>query len=137
MNIFIDCEFNGFCGELISMALVAENGAEWYEVLPIQGPIDDWVKENVMPILNKKPIENLYKFQQSLQAFLNQYNNIHIVADWPEDIALFCKALITGPGKCMRTPPLTMQVIRIDITSDLPHNALEDARAIYKELTIK
>ena len=26
MNLFLDCEFNEFQGELISMALVAENG---------------------------------------------------------------------------------------------------------------
>ncbi len=33
MNLFLDCEFNGFGGELISMALVDEHGLFFYEVL--------------------------------------------------------------------------------------------------------
>ena len=34
MKLFLDCEFNGFGGELISMALVDENERYFYEVLP-------------------------------------------------------------------------------------------------------
>lgn len=29
-KIAVDCEFNGFGGQLISMALVTEHGDEWY-----------------------------------------------------------------------------------------------------------
>lgn len=32
MKLFLDCEFNGFGGELISMALVDENERYFYEV---------------------------------------------------------------------------------------------------------
>ena len=35
MKLFLDCEFNGFGGELISMALVDENERYFYEVLPL------------------------------------------------------------------------------------------------------
>ena len=128
MNIFIDCEWNSFGGALISMALCAESGEEFYEALWCPEP-DPWVQENVMPILNKPPVQ--YElFQLKLSKFLNQFARIHIVADWAEDIKHFCDALITGPGMCMNTPPLTMEVLRIDAQSKLPHNALEDARAI-------
>jgi hypothetical protein len=33
MNLFIDCEFGG---KLISMAIVSEDGKEFYEVLPCE-----------------------------------------------------------------------------------------------------
>lgn len=49
-----------------------------------------------------------------------------------EDIAFFCKVLICGPGVRLNTPPLTLEIRRdLDgIPSDLPHNALHDARAL-------
>ena len=68
MILFIDCEFNEFKGELISMALVSEDGKEFYEVLPCKNP-GDWVKENVLPILNKSSvnlIKMIKKFWSSL-----------------------------------------------------------------------
>jgi len=135
MRLFLDCEFNGFRGELISMALVSETWHEWYEVLPCNNPVP-WVAENVMPILGNKPVTR-DRFQSSLQEFLCQFEKVHIVADWPEDIAHFCNALITGPGQRLTTPPLTMEVDRIDSTSDVPHNALADARGIRTAINAK
>lgn len=49
MKLFIDCEFNGYQGALISMALVPEMGEPFYHVLNTDGvKIDPWVRENVM-----------------------------------------------------------------------------------------
>jgi len=132
MNICIDCEWNGWGGELISMALVAEDGREFYEVLGCDSPCG-WVAENVMPILNKEPIQ-IKVFEERLQAFLMQFESVHILADWPEDIERFCAALIVGAGERLNTPPLSMQIFRIDADSKLPHNALEDARGIGRAL---
>lgn len=129
MNIYIDCEFNGFGGELISMALVAEDGEEFYEVVECKDYITPWVAENVMPILNKESV-SFSVFQTKLQQFLHRYTSVHIIADWPDDIKYFCQALITAPGTRINTPLLTMEICRIDATSKLPHNALEDARGI-------
>lgn len=131
-RLWIDCEFNEFQGDLISLALVGEDGREFYEVLPCANP-GAWVAANVMPILGKAAIP-LDVFQKRLAAFLRPYHAIHVIADWPEDIAHFCKALITGPGYRLDTPPLTMEVVRIDAASDLPHNALADARGIRAEM---
>ena len=128
MRLFIDCEFNEFKGDLISMAIVAENGDEFYEVLDCPNP-GPWVKGHVMPILNKDSIP-YHVFQHRLQSFLMQYNSIELIADWPEDIKHFCECLITEPGYRLDTPPLTMTIYRIDASSALPHNALEDARGI-------
>jgi hypothetical protein len=132
MRLFLDCEFNGFKGHLISMALVSDQGHEWYEVLHCQNPVD-WVAEHVMPILFKPP-SNPLTFPISLQTFLSQFTTIHIVADWPEDIQHFCNSLITGPGQRINTPPLTLEVLRIDSFSEIPHNALHDARGIRNEV---
>ena len=130
MRIWIDCEFNEFGGQLISLALVAENGCEWYQALPCPSP-GAWVAEHVIPVLKVKPI-NRRQFTLLLQRWLLQFPSIHVVADWPEDIAHFCQALITGPGKRINTPPLTMEVRQdLDlIESVTPHNALADAWAI-------
>jgi len=130
VNIFIDCEWNEFGGELISMALCAETGEEFYEVLPCDEP-GEWVAKNVIPILDKEPIE-MDEFQTKLARFLAQFMSVNIIADWPEDIANFCKVLITGPGLRINTPPMSMQIMRIDAESAKPHNALHDARGIRK-----
>jgi hypothetical protein len=136
MKLFIDCEFNEFKGELISMALVDEQGIFFYEVLPCPNP-GAWVAEHVIPILEKKPIR-LEQLQFRLQAFLSHYDNVHLIADWPEDIKHFCDALITGPGMRINTPALTMEIRRdLDAVSHIPHNALADAfaiRAKYMEI---
>jgi len=129
MRLWIDTEFNEFKGELISMALVDEQGVFFYEVLLCEKP-GPWVAQHVMPILEKKPIR-LGQFQVRLMAFLSHYDTVHLVADWPEDIKHFCNALITGPGERINTPPLTMEIRRdLDCISHLPHNALADAFAI-------
>ncbi len=52
MHIFIDGEWNSYGGELISLALVAEDGRSFYEVLGCDNP-DPWIAENVMPKLGK------------------------------------------------------------------------------------
>lgn len=134
MNLFLDCEFNGFGGELIAMALIDEHGHYFYEVLPCAAPVE-WVANNVIPRLQQAPI-SLQLFQQKLNDFLNQYQQIHIVADWPEDLALFCNSLLIGPGRAIRTPNLSMQLWSIpaalNIQSSQAHYALADAQALAK-----
>ena len=132
MNIYIDTEFNDFCGELISLAMVDETGREFYAVLNCQNPTP-WVAENVIPALGQR-FASLRMLQTRMEAWLAEYGSAHLIADWPEDIAHFCRALITGPGMRMDTPPLTLEVRR-DLSSEassIPHNALEDARAIWR-----
>lgn len=103
MRIFIDTEFNGWQGELISLALVAEDAKEFYEVLGCRAPIP-WVQENVMPVLNKDQIL-LRTFQNKLDKWLSKFTYVELIADWPDDIKHFCEVLITGPGQYIRTPP--------------------------------
>lgn len=133
MKLFIDCEFNGFGGDLISMALVDENGEHFYEVLPCPNPVP-WVAENVIPYLMQEPLPDAFLMSSKLFSFLGKYDTIHVIADWPEDISYFCRALIIGPGQRINTPHITMEIVRIDpkntIPSLIPHNALADAQAL-------
>jgi hypothetical protein len=130
MKLFIDCEFNEFRGELISMGIISDDGKSFYEVLPCINP-KSWVKEHVMPILGKGPV-SLHDFQSLLQDYLMQFDSIELIADWPDDIKLFCEALVLEGGYRLNTPPLTMHIYRnIDSSlSTLPHNAMNDARAV-------
>ena len=115
---------------MISLALVSEDGRSFYEVLGCDNP-DPWVAENVMPKLEKDPIPFVI-FQLELAKYLMQFefDSVHVIADWPEDIMWFCKVLIVGPGIRLDTPPLTMEVLRVDTVSSNPHNALADATAL-------
>lgn len=135
MNLFIDTEFNGFGGDLISMALVPDwcgdsSQKEFYEVLDCSNPVP-WVAQNVMPVLKKGPISK-EAFQFRLRQFLSKYPaGVIIHADWPDDIAYFCKALSVSPGQIISTPKLKFEIHSdLAFTSSVPHNALADACAI-------
>jgi len=130
MRLWIDTEYNGFKGALISMALIDEDGREWYEVLKCRSP-SPWVAKHVMPKLHKQPVTR-GAMRKSLYGFLNVYEDVHIVADWPQDIQHFCDLLIVSQGLRINLPPLTMEIRQdIDARKSLtPHNALADARAL-------
>ena len=63
------------------MAIVSEDGREWYEALPCANP-GPWVSQHVMPIIGKQPLQNGIELALSLHAFLSQFDSVHLVADW-------------------------------------------------------
>lgn len=133
-EVFIDAEWNGYRGSLITLALVAMSGEELYVGIPLFEEADPWVREHVLPVVGEE-IEGVtgpMELASRLAGFLARFEAVHLIADWPEDIERFCRALITGPGLRVDTPPLTMEIRRdLDaVASALPHNALEDARAL-------
>lgn len=133
MKLFLDTEFNGFNGKLISMALVPEKATvrEFYKELHITDPIEPWVKENVVPHLFLVPCSR-NEFQQALAQYLWEIGDCTIVADWPDDIRHFCESLIVGPGNMMAMMHSLKFELDLGIAyeSAVPHNALHDARAI-------
>jgi hypothetical protein len=138
-KLFLDTEFNGFGGKLISMALVPKNDAnpEFYKELEIKDQLEPWVRDNVVPHLCLKPC-SYSEFQDALATYLLTIGECTIVADWPDDIRYFCEALITGPGMRINVPmDIKFELdLNIKYESVVPHNALHDARAIrdfYKE----
>jgi hypothetical protein len=134
MRLWIDTEFNEYKGELISLALVAEDGREWYGVRYCDNP-GCWVREHVMPHLLQHPKRDA-DLRDDLNKFLQQFETVHIISDWPGDIAHFCNFLEYAPGERIG-PDVMVFEVRRDLpdtatTSAIPHNALEDARALAK-----
>jgi|GEM_PF-5755578 len=145
MRYFLDTEYNGFGGALISLALVPEFGdRELYITLPLPDPIHPWVARNVVPYLRMVP-EGLYHEMTRMEAadeiahhFAGGERPV-IVADWPEDIALFCALLMPGPGEVANLPTLNFTLLRTPgfspaANSKVPHNALHDARALREHV---
>ena len=138
MKLFLDTEFNGFGGELMSMALVPETPGqlEFYCELEMYNQLNSWVRDNVVPHLILVP-SSRSEFQTKLAAYLNHVGECTIVADWPDDIRYFCESLISGPGERINIHhKLKFELdMNISYTSLVPHNALHDARAIRDSVT--
>jgi hypothetical protein len=140
LRYFLDTEYNGWGGALLSLALVPDDGEELYLTLDWQGPLEEWVERNVLPYLDAVP-ESLVSPRMSradaartVAHYLAGDPDPLIVADWPEDLALFNALLVTGPGVMAEVPPLRFQFIPLTgfstaANSKVPHNALHDARA--------
>lgn len=142
MMYFLDCEFNGFGGELISLALVAEDGRELYLARHIQSPVE-WVAENVVPIIDvgdRPDFAPIEAWGKKIAEFIADDKVASFVADWPDDIRYLCQCLITGPGQRVRPlPNLVFQLVWVDaypttLPGAVQHNALWDARAIKHKL---
>jgi hypothetical protein len=141
VRYFLDTEFNGTGGALLSLALVPDDGDELYLTLKVGEPLGDWVERNVVPYIDSVPEQlscpRLAKRDaaQALEQYLRGDEDPFIVADWPEDVAQFCSLLITGPGEMLDLRYLTFRVVPFSNfstaeNSRVPHNALHDARAL-------
>ena len=142
MRYFLDTEFNGFGGDLISLGLVPEHGdQEFYAVLPLPEKLHPWVERHVVPYLGAVPPglrgETLSRLEAAAEVahYLAGDDAPVIVADWPEDIAHFCWLLVTKPGDMAPVGSLRFEFVSSPgfstaAISKVPHNALHDARAL-------
>lgn len=138
MRYYLDTEFNEFGGDLISLALVGEDGREFYVATGCANP-GAWVKENVIPIIKCAGAEPIIiepkDFGHAIAWFLDGDKLPTIIADWPDDIRYFCQAIITAPGEMVNIARLQFQMLRMDaypseLAGAVQHNALWDARAL-------
>lgn len=143
MRYFLDTEFNGMGGALISLALVSDSGRELYMASACYSPIP-WVAANVMPIVGCPGATPILipaaAFGKLIAEFLCMDTNPLIVADWPDDISYFCKTLIVGPGQMVNLAGVRFEMVRVDsyptaLPDAVQHNALWDARALRHRLT--
>ncbi|MFN7056763.1 hypothetical protein [Hyphomonas sp.] len=138
----LDCEFNGFGGELISLALAGELG-ELYLARPEAElnslVLDPWVEDHVLPYLNvegaRPALLPLARFGRAIQSFLTEDAAPVIIADWPEDLMHLMQCLILAPGQMVRIPDLSLQLMQVSaypthVQDAVQHNALWDARAL-------
>ena len=141
LRYFLDTDYNGRGGALLSLALVPDDGEELYLTLDWEGTLEQWVERNVVPYLDSVP-QSLVSPRMSradaaraVAHYLAGDRDPLIVADWPEDIALFNALLVTGPGVMAEVPPMRFQFMPLSgfstaANSRVPHNALHDARAL-------
>ena len=135
MRFFCDAEFDVPTKTLISLGIVSEDGnREFYEVLDYSQIQDEWVKANVIPILQKEAITR-EEFQDRLTKFVGQFAGMHIVVNHPNDVIYFSEALLGERGKWIMIQPLTFEVDDnlSGKGSKLLHNALFDARATRED----
>lgn len=141
LRYFLDTEFNGFDGALLSLALVPEHGEELYLTLAFEGAYEPWVERHVVPYLDtvpdalRGPRLNRGDAAHTIAHFLAHDPEPLVIADWPEDIALFCRLLLIGPRDIVDVLAVDFRFQRLPgfstaANSRVPHNALHDARAL-------
>jgi hypothetical protein len=141
VRYFLDTEYNGIGGALLSLALVPDDGDELYLTLRTEDSLLDWVERHVVPYLDSVPEQlscpRLPREHASLALgrYLRHDEDPLIFADWPEDIAQFCNLMITGPGDMVDVRNVTFRLVPMSnfstaANSRVPHNALHDARAL-------
>ena len=141
LRYFLDTEYNGWGGALLSLALAPDEGEELYLTLDWPGPLEPWVERNVLPYLDMVPQSMVSPRMSRTDAaravahYLAGDSDPLILADWPEDIALFNALLVIGPGIMAEVPSIRFQLMPLAgfstaANSKVPHNALHDARAL-------
>ncbi len=141
MRYFLDTEFDGFGGPLLSVGLAAEHGDnDYYVVIPYDHEPTEWVARHVVPYLMSVP-STLYNqldreaAAHDIATYLSSDPDAEIIADWPEDIALFCRLMLIGEREIVDISSLNFRFLRTPgfstaRNSAVPHNALHDARAL-------
>jgi hypothetical protein len=141
LRYFLDTEYNGWGGALLSLALVPDHGEELYLTLDWDCALEEWVERNVIPYLDTVPQQlvsprlSRTDAARTVAHYLAGDAEPLIVADWPEDVALFNALLVTGPGLMAEVPEITFRLVQLPgfstaANSKVPHNALHDARAL-------
>ena len=142
MRYFLDTEYDGFGGKLLSLALVPEDGGEeFYVVIDHDGVTSEWVERHVIPFLDmvpevlKGPRLDRRGAAEALAHWLAHDPAPEIVADWPEELAQLAMLLVVGPGKMVTVPALNLRFEPLHgfstaANSAVPHHALHDARAL-------
>lgn len=145
MRYFLDTEYNGLGGSLLSLALVPDEGDELYLTLSTSDSLLAWVERHVVPYLDSVPEQlscprlSREDAAREIERYLRHDEEPMIFADWPEDIAQFCNLMITGPGDMIDVRHVTFRLVPMSnfstaANSKVPHNALHDARALRDQV---
>jgi hypothetical protein len=145
-RFYIDCEFDGHGGPLLSFAMVAEDGLALY-LKTGAVPTDPWVNENVVPLLDFHDADvagtvTPNEVGYHLRNFIGRCERPVIIADSPVDIGRFCQAISTSPDggwASAKYPQMTFEVHNVDcyptdLEGAVQHNAYWDAMALRHKL---
>jgi hypothetical protein len=148
-RFYIDCEFDGHGGPLLSIALVHEGGCSIH-VQTDQRPRDPWVQENVMPIMaahnagTESADVPLHSVGAILRHWMDDAQHPVFVADSPVDIGRICEVLSTaeaGGWQSCGYPRMSFEVHNVDcyptdLEGAVQHNAWWDAMALRHRLAV-
>ena len=148
VKFYVDCEFDGHGGPLLSIALVHEGGDSIHVRVAEAQATDPWVIENVVPLLGRHDANwsahvTANEVGETLRQFIGFCDHPVIIADSPVDIGRFCQAISTGEdgGWCSTGyPQMTFEVHNVDcyptdLSGAVQHNAYWDAMALRHRLT--
>jgi hypothetical protein len=135
MRYFVDAEFNGFGGELISLAAVPETGARphFYEAVGCQKP-SLWVRINIIPVLQVSP-RSWGEVAHLFATYLGDDPAPVIVSDCPEALAHAAMLLVDRGGQRLMRARVRFELLpETDFSaqahSETPFNAYRDAIAL-------
>lgn len=147
MRYYIDCEFDGHNGPLLSIALVREDGDSIHIEADVAASRDIWVLRNVVPLMEQHKAAKSAKVYHDqvgpvIRAFLLNDPHPVIISDSPVDIGRFCRALSTGPDGNWASadfPRMSFEVHNVDcyptdLEGAVQHNAWWDAKALQHKL---
>lgn len=143
---YIDCEFDGHNGPLVSMAVV-RSARDSLMIVTDHKPVDPWVAENVMPVLHSdRAQETVFAVPNgvgyAIRQFIGGDPQPIIIADSPVDITRFCQAISTneeGGWASTDYERMTFIVENVDcypttLPGAVQHNAWWDAMALRARL---
>lgn len=154
MNYTLDCEFNGYKGELLSLALYNPERSLYLvddymlHQLREANALTPWVQANVIPQIAQlhdtraaglTSVGSRAKVRRELAHFLRSSSGATLHAEWPDDIKYFCELMITGPGERIDVPAFSFQLHWVDAYAGNEdaaqrHHAWYDARELYRKL---
>lgn len=141
-RFYIDCEFDGHGGPLLSIALVEEGGRGVHIEADVQAH-DPWVLENVVPLMDRHDATDCtrvapHEVGGMIRWFIGDCRRPVIICDSPQDVRYFCVAITTASDGGYASFPLegmTFEVHGIDpyptaLEGAVQHNAWWDAMAL-------
>ncbi|SEJ16169.1 hypothetical protein SAMN05428950_1011316 [Sphingomonas sp. OV641] len=146
MKYYVDCEFDGHNGPLLSLALVCDDGSSIHIETTARAK-DPWVVANVVPLMSENdatthPLVEPYQVGAHIRAFVGSDPTPTVIADSPVDIGRFCQALMTDERGQYAPNTWDRWVFRVhdvdcyptDLPGAVQHNAWWDAMALRHKL---
>lgn len=147
MKFYVDCEFDGHDGPLLSMAMVRDDGYSLHVAVRDIAVSDPWVAKNVLPIIDSHNADigcsvRTNEVGRVLRDFIGPCKYPKIIADSPVDIGRFCRVISTGADGGWASadyPGMTFIVHNVDcypttLEGAVQHNAWWDAMALREKI---
>lgn len=145
---FVDCEFDGHNGPLLSIALVNIDASDSLYIMTSNVVAKDrWVQRNVLPFMRDHLCSTVYEVPllqvgETIRYWLKDNLEIKVVSDSPIDIYRFCQAIMTdsaGEWQSSGAKRMDFSVINVDtyptvLEGARQHNAWWDAMALWAKI---